>query len=119
MCTLTKWFSGFTSPSGDLRVAFVTTHITLKGVSQALSYDLILETIKIVNQDLQGKVGISKPIIRIAGLNPHAGEARRGTWVLKRLSLFHQQLQLHRRVVSIFLGLIQQMPCLMPNLLIK
>ena len=59
----------------DLRVALVTTHLPLKNVPQALSYDLILETIQIVNQDLQQKFGIAKPIIRMAGLNPHAGES--------------------------------------------
>ena len=61
--------------SRDLRVALVTTHLPLKSVPQALSYDLILETIQIVNQDLQKKFGIAKPIIRMAGLNPHAGES--------------------------------------------
>ena len=59
----------------DLRVALVTTHLPLKEVPPALSYDLILETIQIVNQDLQQKFGIAKPIIRMAGLNPHAGES--------------------------------------------
>ena len=61
--------------SRDLRVALVTTHLPLKDVPQALSYDLILETIQIVNRDLQNKFGIVKPVIRMAGLNPHAGES--------------------------------------------
>ena len=61
--------------SQNLRVALVTTHLPLREVPQALSYDLILETIQIVNQDLQKKFGIAKPRIRIAGLNPHAGES--------------------------------------------
>ncbi len=61
--------------SEDLRVALVTTHLPLKEVPQALSYELILQTIKIVNQDLQKKFGIAKPRIRVAGLNPHAGES--------------------------------------------
>ena len=67
-------FLGLKTPR-DLRVALVTTHLPLKNVPQALSYDLILETIQIVNQDLQHKFGIAKPIIRMAGLNPHAGES--------------------------------------------
>jgi len=67
-------FLGLKAPR-DLRVALVTTHLPLKNVPQALSYDLILETIQIVNQDLQQKFGIAKPIIRMAGLNPHAGES--------------------------------------------
>jgi 4-hydroxythreonine-4-phosphate dehydrogenase len=49
--------------------------VPLKDVPQALSYDLILETIQIVNQDLQRKFGIANPVIRMAGLNPHAGES--------------------------------------------
>ncbi len=61
--------------SEDLRVALVTTHLPLKEVPKALSYELILQTIKIVNQDLQKKFGIAKPHIRVAGLNPHAGES--------------------------------------------
>ncbi len=59
----------------DLRVALVTTHLPLKQIPQALSFDLILETIQIVNQDLQKKFGIAEPLIRMAGLNPHAGES--------------------------------------------
>ena len=61
--------------SRDLRVALVSTHLPLKDVPAALSYELILETIQIVHQDLQRKFGIPHPKIRVAGLNPHAGEA--------------------------------------------
>jgi 4-hydroxythreonine-4-phosphate dehydrogenase len=67
-------FLGLKSPR-DLRVALVTTHLPLKDVPQALSHDLILETIQIVNRDLQKKFGIANPVIRMAGLNPHAGES--------------------------------------------
>mgnify|MGYP000612039582 FL=1 len=67
-------FLGLKSPR-DLRVALVTTHVPLKDVPKALSYDLILETIQIVHQDLQKKFGIANPVIRMAGLNPHAGES--------------------------------------------
>ena len=71
---LPSGFLGLKTPR-DLRVALVTTHLPLKEVPKALSYDLILETIQIVNQDLQNKFGITKPLIRMSGLNPHAGEA--------------------------------------------
>ena len=67
-------FLGLKSPR-NLRVALVTTHLPLKDVPRALSYDLVLDTIQIVNQDLQSKFGITKPLLRIAGLNPHAGES--------------------------------------------
>ena len=59
----------------DLRVALVTTHIPLQSVSTALSQDLILDTIQIVAKDLQVRFGITKPVLRMAGLNPHAGES--------------------------------------------
>jgi 4-hydroxythreonine-4-phosphate dehydrogenase len=59
----------------DLRVALVSTHLPLKEVSASLSYELLLETIQIVSQDLYTKFGITSPVIRVAGLNPHAGES--------------------------------------------
>jgi 4-hydroxythreonine-4-phosphate dehydrogenase len=61
--------------SRDLRVALVTTHLPLSAVPGALNYQYILETIRIVDRDLQKKFGITKPVIRVAGLNPHAGES--------------------------------------------
>ena len=59
----------------DLRVALASTHLPLKEVSSSLSYKSLLETIQIVNEDLRTKFDISKPVIRVAGLNPHAGES--------------------------------------------
>ena len=58
-----------------LRVALVTTHLPLKDVSAAISKQVILETIQIVDQDLRKNFGINNPVLRIAGLNPHAGES--------------------------------------------
>ena len=72
--SLPKGFLGL-KVSRDLRVALVTTHLPLQSVSAALSQEWILETIQIVHHDLQTKFGIAKPIIRVAGLNPHAGES--------------------------------------------
>ena len=71
---LPKGFLGLKS-ARDLRVALVTTHIPLQAVSANLSKDLILEAIQIIAQDLQARFGIAKPVLRIAGLNPHAGES--------------------------------------------
>lgn len=72
--TLPAGFLGL-QQSRELRVALVTTHIPLRDVADALNHQHILETIQIVAQDLQKKFGIAKPVIRIAGLNPHAGES--------------------------------------------
>jgi 4-hydroxythreonine-4-phosphate dehydrogenase len=72
--TLPAGFLGIESRR-DLRVALVSTHLPLKDISASLSFGLLLETIQIVNQDLHTKFGIAKPVIRVAGLNPHAGES--------------------------------------------
>ena len=72
--TLPAGFLGL-HKSHDLRVALVTTHLPLSTVPEALNYQHILETIQIVDQDLRTKFGIAKPVIRVAGLNPHAGES--------------------------------------------
>jgi len=71
---LSEGFLGLKSPK-DLRVALATTHLPLQSVSATLSQQLISETIQIVYQDLQTKFGIANPAIRVAGLNPHAGES--------------------------------------------
>ena len=67
-------FLGLKRPR-ELRVALATTHLPLKEVPSALTQKYILETIQIVHRDLQQKFGISNPAIRVAGLNPHAGES--------------------------------------------
>ncbi len=72
--TLPSGFLGL-QKSRDLRVALVTTHLPLREVPKALNQQYLLETIQIVDQDLQTKFGIAKPVIRVAGLNPHAGES--------------------------------------------
>ncbi len=57
-----------------LRVALATTHIPLSEVPNAISRDLIRETISILHKDLENKFGIKNPKILVSGLNPHAGE---------------------------------------------
>ena len=59
----------------QLRVALATTHLPLKEVSAALSCNALFETIQIIEHDLRSKFGIANPRIRVAGLNPHAGES--------------------------------------------
>jgi 4-hydroxythreonine-4-phosphate dehydrogenase len=64
-------------PGGDappLRVALATTHLPLKDVSSAITFDGLTRVIDITHADLQKKFGIAAPRILITGLNPHAGE---------------------------------------------
>ena len=60
--------------SDQLRVALSTTHIPLKNVSKKITKELIINKVKILNEDLQSKFNIHKPSIKVLGLNPHAGE---------------------------------------------
>jgi 4-hydroxythreonine-4-phosphate dehydrogenase len=57
-----------------LRVALATTHLPLKDVSAAITFDSLMRTLEIVHQDLQRKFGLPQPRILVTGLNPHAGE---------------------------------------------
>ncbi|PLW68205.1 4-hydroxythreonine-4-phosphate dehydrogenase PdxA [Pseudohalioglobus lutimaris] len=58
----------------ELRVALATTHLPLRDVPDAITGELLSETLHIVHSDLQSKFGIAAPRIAVLGLNPHAGE---------------------------------------------
>lgn len=57
-----------------LRVGVVTGHIPVKDVSAAISQELILEKLKILNQSLKEDFVVRRPRIAVLGLNPHAGD---------------------------------------------
>ncbi|MFI4940358.1 MAG: 4-hydroxythreonine-4-phosphate dehydrogenase PdxA [Burkholderiales bacterium] len=57
-----------------LRVALATTHLALKEVPDAITFDRLLRTLQIVHDDLRAKFGLAHPRILVTGLNPHAGE---------------------------------------------
>ena len=60
--------------SGDLRVALVTTHLPLRDVADAITYERVLRISRLLAQDLKQQFGIAAPRIAVCGLNPHAGE---------------------------------------------
>lgn len=60
--------------SRDLRVVPLTQHIALKNVPDAITYDLIISTSKVILNALTHQFGIAQPHLAITGLNPHAGE---------------------------------------------
>ncbi len=60
--------------SPELAVVPVTIHLPLAEVPAALDTGLIVETGRIVAQDMAVRFGIAEPRLAIAGLNPHAGE---------------------------------------------
>ncbi|MSR64731.1 MAG: 4-hydroxythreonine-4-phosphate dehydrogenase PdxA [Verrucomicrobiae bacterium] len=58
---------------GGMHVALATIHIPLASVSAALTKQKIVEVIELTHVAMK-QLGISKPRIAVAGLNPHAGE---------------------------------------------
>lgn len=60
--------------SGNLRVATATNHLPVREVAHALSEELIVKKLNILNVSLQKDFLIEKPKIAVLGLNPHAGD---------------------------------------------
>ncbi|MBB3214251.1 4-hydroxythreonine-4-phosphate dehydrogenase [Herbaspirillum sp. Sphag1AN] len=60
--------------SPHLRVALATTHLALRDVADAITFDSLTRVIDIIDTDLRSKFGIAEPRILVTGLNPHAGE---------------------------------------------
>lgn len=59
----------------QMRVALVTTHLPLRQVADAISSSLIIKVITQLYQSLVNDFGVIHPRIKVAGLNPHAGES--------------------------------------------
>lgn len=60
--------------AGKLRVALVTTHVALAEVSALITAERLQRVLHVLHHDLQTRFGISRPRIKVCGLNPHAGE---------------------------------------------
>lgn len=58
---------------GDFRVAHVSTHVSLREACDRAKKDRVLKVIELSNDALK-KLGIDRPRIGVAGLNPHSGE---------------------------------------------
>ena len=57
-----------------LKIALATTHIPLNQVSSSIDQKHLEEVISIVNNALENYWGIKSPLIKVLGLNPHAGD---------------------------------------------
>ena len=58
---------------GDLRVVHVSTHVSLREACDRVKKARVLEVIQIAHRACL-ELGITKPAIGVAGLNPHSGE---------------------------------------------
>ncbi len=57
----------------ELRVVLVTIHLSLRRAIEAVTFDAVLETLRISHR-AAAAWGQSAPRLAVAGLNPHAGE---------------------------------------------
>lgn len=58
---------------GDLRVIHVSTHVSLREACDRVKKDRVLDCIRIADSACRA-LGIEKPKVGVAGLNPHCGE---------------------------------------------
>jgi len=59
--------------SRDLRVAHVSTHVSLRRACDLVTRERVSRVINLTEQALR-RMGIAEPRLAVAGLNPHAGE---------------------------------------------
>ncbi|MFT3817091.1 MAG: 4-hydroxythreonine-4-phosphate dehydrogenase PdxA [Rubrivivax sp.] len=57
----------------ELRVVLVTIHLALRRAIDAVTFDAVLQTLRITHRSVPAWAG-GPPRIAVAGLNPHAGE---------------------------------------------
>jgi 4-hydroxythreonine-4-phosphate dehydrogenase len=61
--------------AGTLRVALVTTHVSLRKLPAMITPDRILGILRETSKGLRDHFGVLEPRLAVCGLNPHAGEA--------------------------------------------
>ena len=85
--------------AGDvLRVALVTTHLPLRDVSDAVTPQRILRTLRVTAMELRRSFGVDQPRIAVCGLNPHAGE--KGHMGREEIEIIEPALELARREID-------------------
>lgn len=57
-----------------IRIGIVTNHLAIKDVPAALTHNLLLDKIMLMNESLKRDFGIPMPKIAVLALDPHAGD---------------------------------------------
>jgi len=57
----------------ELRTILVTIHVSLREAIELITFERVLKTIRLAGRVTAG-MGVARPRIAVAGLNPHAGE---------------------------------------------
>jgi 4-hydroxythreonine-4-phosphate dehydrogenase len=60
--------------AGALRVALVTTHVSLRKLPGLITAERILGVLRRTSEGLRERFGVAEPRLAVCGLNPHAGE---------------------------------------------
>ena len=60
--------------SEQLKVGVVTNHLPIKDVADAITKELVIKKINLMNDTLKMDFGIERPTIAVLGLNPHASD---------------------------------------------
>jgi len=71
--TRTKDF-GMMLLGGPLKILFVTTHLSIRKVPEALTRQGIVRAIRLAHSAMRKYFHVSRPRVGVAALNPHAGE---------------------------------------------
>ncbi|HLF95271.1 MAG TPA: 4-hydroxythreonine-4-phosphate dehydrogenase PdxA [Planctomycetota bacterium] len=61
--------------AGPLRVALVTTHVSLRKLPPMITPDRVLGVLRETSRGVREFFGVLEPRLAVCGLNPHAGEA--------------------------------------------
>jgi 4-hydroxythreonine-4-phosphate dehydrogenase len=72
LCGTSRYAMLFHSPK--LVVTLATVHIPLSDVAKMLTVEGVADTIRLTSEWLQ-QLGVARPRVAVAGVNPHAGEA--------------------------------------------
>ena len=59
--------------SDELRTVLVSIHVSLREAVDAVTFDSVLQSLRIAHESLWAVLG-RRPLLAVAGLNPHAGE---------------------------------------------
>jgi 4-hydroxythreonine-4-phosphate dehydrogenase len=81
--------------AGPLRVALVTTHVSIRKLPALLTGDRVLGVLRETSRSLRAFFGVLEPRLALCGLNPHAGEG--GEFGREELDILAPAVEIARR----------------------
>jgi 4-hydroxythreonine-4-phosphate dehydrogenase len=81
--------------AGPLRVALVTTHVSIRKLPALLTGDRVLGVLRETSRSLRAFFGVLEPRLALCGLNPHAGEG--GEFGREEIDILAPAVEIARR----------------------